>query len=289
LGRILVGLRVRRAVRRGEFDLIVSHLPYCTSWMSLLLMGVQGKTYHLAFGFNFTDLPTGFRRWLMTRSFRRVNRFVVFSTMERQLYGKYFGIPDEKCERIAWGVAPPIDQPGVRQIEKPYVVSMGGEARDYSTLVNVARAMKDTLFVLIVRPASLSGLQVPSNIKVFTNIPWIDAWSLVYYAELAVIPLRNSATPNGHVTLVGGMYLGKAHVVTASSGLADYLVNGKNALTVPPGDETAMRAAIESLLSNPGLASRLGAAAKMFAEVNCNEGVTADFFVRFLGRTFPVD
>ena len=47
LGRVLVGLRVRRAVRRGEIDLIVSHLPYCTSWTSLLLMWAQGKTITL--------------------------------------------------------------------------------------------------------------------------------------------------------------------------------------------------------------------------------------------------
>lgn len=157
LGRVLVGLRLRRAVQRGEIDLMVSHLPYCTSWISLLLMGAQGKAYHLAFGFNFTDLPTGLSRWLMTRSFRRVKRFVVFSNMEKQLYREYFGIPEEKFEQIAWGVAPPIDEPGPRQIETPYVVSMGGEARDYSTLVETARAMKDTLFVLIVRPTSLSG------------------------------------------------------------------------------------------------------------------------------------
>lgn len=287
LGRMLVGLRVRRLVRRGEIDLIVSHLPYCTSWMSLLLMGARRKTYHLAFAFNFTDLPTGLGRWLMKWSFRRVNRFVIFSTMEKRLYEEYFGIPAEKFERITWGVAPPIDQPGPRQIEVPYVVSMGGEARDYPTLVEVARAMKDTLFVLIVRPATLSGLQLPPNIKVFTNIPWTDAWSLVYYSALAVIPLRTSATPNGHVTLVGGMYLGKAHVVTASSGLADYVTNAENALTVPTGNAAAMQAAIESLLINPGLADRLGAAAKAFADTNCSESVTADFFVRFLDRTFP--
>lgn len=45
------------------------------------------------------------------------------------------------------------------------------------------------------------------------------------------------------------MYLGKAHVVTASSGFADYLVNGETVLTVPPGNETAMRTAIRLLLS----------------------------------------
>jgi glycosyltransferase involved in cell wall biosynthesis len=287
LSRIKVGLKLRRAVSKGDVDLIVSHTPYYTAWMAALLFGVKSKIVHLAFAFNFTDLPGGRGKWFMRRSFRYVDRFVVFSTMEKQLYGKYFGIPEEKFERIAWGVAPPIDQPGPRQIDERYVVSMGSEARDYATFLETARAMKDTIFVLIVRPHNLLGLQPPPNVKIFTSLPWKDAWNWVYHSALVVIPLRSAATPNGHVTLVGGMHLGKAHVVTASNGVADYITHNETALTVPTGDAAAMQAAIESLLSNPGLANRLGAAAKTFAEANCSESVTADFFVRFLDRTFP--
>lgn len=286
LGRVRMGWQVRRAVQRGEIDLIVSHLPYCTSWITLLLLGLQTKPYHLAFAFNFTDLPTSIGRWIMRQTFRRVDRFVIFSEMEKQLYGQYFDIPVQKFERIAWGVNPPVDQPGPRVIQAPYVVSMGGEARDYHTLLKVARAMKDTLFVLIVRPKTLTDHELPPNVNVFINIPWIDAWSLVYYSTLTVIPLRSSATPNGHVTLVGGMYLGKAHVVTDSSGIADYVTHNKSAILVPVGDASAMQAAIEKLQSDAKFARKLGVAAKKFVEVNCSEKATTDFFVRFLDKTF---
>lgn len=284
LGRIVVGWRLRRAVKKGKVDVVVTHFPSPTAWMSLLLMGVSRNAVHLAFAFNFTNLPSGFKRTQLARLYRRVDRFVVFSTMEKQLYADHFGISEHKFELILWGSAHPLVQPGPRQIEARYVVSMGGEARDYATLVNVARAMTNTLFVLIVKPASLSGLQLPPNVKVFTSIPWVDAWSLVFYADLAVIPLRSAVSPNGHVTLVGGMHLGKAHVVTDSSGLTDYVTNGETALMVPAGDAAAMQMAIESLLSNPGLANRLGSAAKDFAEENCSDEAALNFFANFLDR-----
>ncbi|MBZ0262568.1 MAG: glycosyltransferase family 4 protein [Hyphomicrobiales bacterium] len=287
IGRFAAGWRLRRAVKKGEIDVIVTHFPAPTAWMSLLLLGVRRKVVHLAYAFNFTNLPSGFKRKQMARLYRRVDRFVIFSNMERQLYADHFGIPEDRFERIAWGSTSPLDQPGPRQIDSRYVVSMGGEARDYANLVTAARAMTDTVFVLIVKPANLSGLELPPNVKVFTSIPWIDAWSLVFYADLAVIPLRSDVTPNGHVTLVGGMHLGKAHVVTNSSGLTDYVTNGETALMVPAGDATAMRTAIESLLSNPGLANRLGSAAKAFAEVNCGEEAILNYFANFLDRLPP--
>ena len=81
--------------------------------------------------------------------------------------------------------------------------------------------------------------------------------------------------------------MGKAHVVTASSGLADYVTHNENALTVPPGDAAAMQKAITSLLSKPELAERLGNAAKIFAKKNCSEEVTSVFFAEFLERVFP--
>ncbi|HUQ38275.1 MAG TPA: glycosyltransferase [Aestuariivirga sp.] len=267
----------------------MSHFPHCTAWMALLIGEAKGKAFHLAFAFNFTNLPVGLKRLQMKRAFKRIDRFIVFTDMERKLYSEYFAISVEKFERILLGMARPIDLPGPRSVETPYVVSMGGEARDYPTLVETARLMKDTIFVLIVRPASLSDLELPSNIQVFTNIPWDDAWSLVYHAALAVIPLRNATTPNGHTTLVCGMHLGKAHVVTESSGLAEYVIHNQTAFTVPKGDVVAMQKAINLLLSDIDLAARLGDAAKLFAKNKCSEQTTLDFFSGFLDRFFRKD
>ncbi|HQR68596.1 MAG TPA: glycosyltransferase, partial [Thermoanaerobaculia bacterium] len=62
--------------------------------------------------------------------------------------------------------------------------------------------------------------------------------------------------------LVGleGMSSGAACVVTASGGVAEYAVDGRNALVVPPRDADALAAAILRLVEDAALRERLAAA-----------------------------
>ncbi|MFN0022266.1 MAG: glycosyltransferase family 4 protein [Parvularculaceae bacterium] len=287
VGRLVEGLRLRNAARSGAFDLIVTHLPYVAAWMSDLVGDNAGGAQRLAFAFNFTDLPGGAQQPRMKRAFARIDRFTVFSTLERGLYARHFNIEPERIDLALWGANPPIETPSPRTIDEPYVVALGGEARDYATFVEAARATPDTLFIAITRPWSLDGIALAPNVRAFVNLPWNDAWSLVHHAAAAVIPLRDELAPNGMVTLVGGMHLGKAHVVTRSAGLADYAIEGETALVTPPGDAAAMKAAIDRLLGDASLASRIGAGARSFAATHCSEQAVVAYFRRYLDRAFP--
>ncbi len=286
-GRLREGLRLRRAARRGAIDLIVTHLPYVAAWMSDLVGDYAGGAKRLAFAFNFTDLPEGAQRARMKRAFARIDRFTVFSSLERDLYARHFDIAPERIDLALWGANAPIEAPGPRRVAEPYVVALGGEARDYRTFAEAARQMPETVFVAITRPSSLDGVDLPPNVRPFVNLPWGEAWSLVHYAGVAVVPLRDDLAPNGMVTFVGGMHLGKAQVVTKSAGLADYAIDGETALAVPVNDPAAMRAAIARLLGDPALSLRIGAGAREFAAQRCSEAATIASFKSFLDRTFP--
>jgi glycosyltransferase involved in cell wall biosynthesis len=172
-----------------------------------------------------------------------------------------------------------------RRIAKPYFVAMGGEARDYATLLAAAKMMPSVRFLAIVRPWSLTGLEVPDNVSVLINAPWEEAWSYVWHSEAALLPLRSARTPNGHVTIVGGMHIGKAHIVTRSTGVSDYAIDGETALLVDERSPEAFKGAIERMIDEPGLAERLGIAARAFARTYCCERVTADYFRDYLVRT----
>jgi glycosyltransferase involved in cell wall biosynthesis len=239
-------------------------------------------TPHLAFSFNFTDFPTGFRFPEMRRAFSNIDRFVVFSTMERQLYSERFGIPIERFTFVPWGVSAPIEAPVGRKVDYPYVAAVGGEARDYRTLCEAARLLPHVRFIIVVRPNSLKGIDVPENVAVHVNLPFHETWSIVWHAELAVIPLRSQRSPNGLVTLVGGMHLGKAQVVTGSAGLHDYLEDGKNVRVVPPHDPRAFADAITELLDDSALREKLGTNARAFAAEHCSENVTVEAFRRLV-------
>ena len=55
---------------------------------------------------------------------------------------------------------------------------------------------------------------------------------------------------------------GRAVVTTGVGGLADAIEDGVTGVVVPPGDVTALRAALIGLLSDRGLRDRLGSAAR---------------------------
>lgn len=287
VGRLTAGVRLRASARKGAFDLIVTHLPYVAAWMSDLVGDDAGGAKRLAFAFNFTDIPAGAQAARMRRSFERIDRFAVFSTLERSVYARHFNIPQDRMELVLWGANPPLEKPEPRTIAEPYVVALGGEARDYATFAETARLAPHLTFVAITRPWSLDGVALPANLRHFVNLPWKEAWSLVAHAEAAVVPLRDDLAPNGMVTFVGGMHLGVAQIVTRSAGLADYAIDGETAIVVPPRDAAAMKAAIDRVVGDAGLRTRIAAGARAFAAARCSEKATIDWFKSFLDRTFP--
>lgn len=278
LGRLRTALEVRSILSRNQADLIVSHTPYTSYYVEAVGRALRRDVPHLAFAFNFTDIPEGFRLRAMRRAFRRIDCIMVYSRSERDLYSRIFGIPRERLVFVPWGVAPPIAEPEPRTIAGPYLAALGGEARDHATLCDAARRLPHLRFVFIVRPHTLSGMDVPPNVDVHINLPWETAWSFVAHAEASIVPLRSSETPNGHVTIVGAMHLGKAQVITDSIGIRDYAEDDKNALLVPPQDVASLTQAIERLADDPKLRERLGSAGKAFAAEHCTEPVTVEAF-----------
>ena len=281
-GRVRAAFKVAAALRAGRADLLVTHGPYVSYYIEALGRRGRHSVPHLAFSFNFTDFPSGFRFDQMRRAFSNIDRFVVFSNMERQLYSERFGIPIERFTFVPWGVSPPIDTPVGRQLDQPYVAAAGGEARDYRTLCEAARRLPHVRFVIIVRPNSLEGIDVPENVTVHVNLPYRETWSLIWHSELALISLRSHLSPNGLVTLVGGMHLGKAQVVTDSVGLHDYLQDGENVRVVAPNDPAAFSEAITELLDDSALREKLGTSARTFAAERCSEKVTVEAFRRLV-------
>jgi glycosyltransferase involved in cell wall biosynthesis len=90
------------------------------------------------------------------------------------------------------------------------------------------------------------------------NVPaFLDA------LQVAVLPSRSEGLSNA---LLEYMAAGKAIVATAVGGNVELIKDGVHGLLVPPNDPVGLAAAIAQLLRNPGLADRLGAAARQRVE-----------------------
>lgn len=82
--------------------------------------------------------------------------------------------------------------------------------------------------------------------------------------SVAVLAARaGEGLPN---VLLEAMAYARPVIATPCAGTRDLLVDGANGLIVPPGDAAALTAALRRVQSEPGLAARLGAAARATAE-----------------------
>ena len=145
------------------------------------------------------------------------------------------------------------------------VLSIGDDAsRDYATLL---QAVEGLVHPVVIRTRQALSSTPPANVTVLAEgLPMGGYRDLVASAAIVVLPLHPTSTPGGVSALVQAMGSGKAVVVSASPGIAEYVRDGEDGLVVPPHDPAALRAAILRLLGNDALRQRLGAAARQSAE-----------------------
>ncbi|MCG8557653.1 MAG: glycosyltransferase family 4 protein, partial [Proteobacteria bacterium] len=216
---------------------------------------------HIAWTFHFIELPAGVRRRFMRRALSRVDHFVVASNMERELYASELGLREQRFDFLRWGAKPPvvdIEDPGV--MDGPYIFSGGAEGRDYSTFIEAMRKLPRIPALIIARPRNLQGLSPPANVTVLMDVGLERFNRLMADSRFCVLPLAHELIPCGHSTMVAFMHLGKAQVVTNSSGVRDYVREDDNGLLVPPGDPDAMAERIEALWNDETSCARMGAA-----------------------------
>ena len=201
---------------------IISHLPRMTAAVSLAQFVQRNRSPHLAFAFNFTDLPTGGDYRRLRRAFASVDRFCVFSDYERGAYPDIFGLPPERFIRLPWAQRPPaVSAESSPFPAKTYVSAVGGEGRDYATLLEAARRLPHEKFVVVARPWSIQG-SVPKNMEVLTNLESSLTWRIVQDSKLMVVPLKSRTTCCGHITIVSAGQLGVPMISSFSEATREY-------------------------------------------------------------------
>lgn len=115
-----------------------------------------------------------------------------------------------------------------------------------------------------VREVDREGL--PSNTKVSYQLSPLDLRSLYNRALFVVIPLHDVPSDCGVTALTEAMAMGKAVILTRTSGQVDILRDWEDGIYVPPGDPGALRAAIEHLVAHPDETERMGRAGRALIE-----------------------
>lgn len=245
-----------RCAARDPNTVIISHLPKSTLWLAIFCRLMSVKATHFAFAFNFTNLPKGLTRLLMRWAFRNVHRFIVFANVERSQYAEYFGIDAGRIDFLPWVMdVPHSSEPAF--VDGKYICAVGGEGRDYDTLVAAVQSAPHVNTVIVTRAYNAPRGPLPQNVSVHTELRGPDFWNVVKHAHAVVVPLRDDQTNCGRITLVGALRLGRPVVASESRGIEDYVTDDINALIVKPSDPSALRNAIEKIWSDSALHGRL--------------------------------
>jgi glycosyltransferase involved in cell wall biosynthesis len=268
----------------GKNDIVISHLPRITHWQSVFMKKLSCNNPHLAFSFNFTKLPERYYHSAMIKSFSRVDEFVVYSNYERKLYSEYFEIPKDKIHMIHWAM----DIPNTVDMNLPfnnYYCAVGGEGRDYKILLDIFKSFKNINLIIVTRPNALKDHKIPSNVKIFYNLTNEEYWGVVKKSKAVIVPLLDSNTSCGHITLVGAMKLKKAIITTFSHGTIDYVCDNKTGFVTSPQDTSSLKKAIEAIESDQELRERFAKYNYDFANKYCDPELWANYVYRFINKT----
>jgi glycosyltransferase involved in cell wall biosynthesis len=301
-GAFLAIPRIRKLLRAGRFDAIHTQVLWAsiTGRIAGRLAGVKVVS-HIANvetgGFRDRELLPGTARKarLLARldgwtGRRFVDRFVAISEAVRDdpirgagwdrsridvvLRGQEL---EELHRRAAEPAAPPLDAPG-----SPMLLCVGrlAEQKGHRFLLEAMPAIlaehPDARLLLAGDGHLLRALQeqaAPLRDRVsFLGIRE-DVPALVASTDLFVFPSLWEGQGNA---LLEAMAVGAAIVATDIPSTRETVLDGEHALLVPPGDAAALAAAVNRLLAEPALATRLADAARIRAQDYDIERTTRD-------------
>lgn len=220
---------------------------------------------------------------------RRVSRGLL-RQMHTQLFGEaelepmrqFFKLPSKVISVNSFGVDTSFWRPGPAA-SREIVLAVGNDARrDFGTLVAAANEIPAPIHIV-------TKLQLPDSLP--PNVThhrgsWHGAElsdqrirKLYQRAAMVVVPLHPSHQPSGQSVTLQAMACACPVILTRTEGLWSraQMVDGENVLLVPPGDSTALAAAANRLLGDPGLSARLGEAGRKLVAEDAN-------IERFAGR-----
>jgi glycosyltransferase involved in cell wall biosynthesis len=110
-----------------------------------------------------------------------------------------------------------------------------------------------------------------------------DIPDLLALTDIFVMPSLKEALP---MALLEAMTAGKAIVASATSGIPEAIVDGRDGLLVTPGDIGSLSDALRSLLADPARRDKLGAAAAARARVEFTVQVMAERYETLYAGSF---
>jgi len=274
-------VQLRRLLDRHRVDLVSVHSP--VPYLADVTVAVAGRhrpvvlTYHsgsLAKGARGIDtVLRGYERYILPRVFARADALVAVSATS--LAARVPG-----ARTIPPGVDTDAFTPAAAPTGPPTVLYVGRIERSSAwkgidvllrAFVEIAHRLPSARLELVGpgdavdgfrRQAAALGIEDRVDFRgVLSGAELVDAYQR---ASVVALPSLTGAESFG-MALVEAMSCGRPVVGSDVGGIPGVVTGGRDGLLVPPGDAGALAAACLSVLTDPGLADRLGRAGRQAA------------------------
>jgi glycogen synthase len=248
-----------RAVRAAARDADLVHVH----WLPNAAAAVLARTPYVV-TLHGTDMALAARAPRLARALLRRARAVVAVSSALADAARRLGAPDVRA--VPNGITVP---PAVREPAEPPRILYAGRLAPEKGVEELAAA-RDGLPLVVTGDGPLRHLLPDTR----GFVPREELHRLYDEAAVVVCPSRREGFG---VVCAEAMAHARPVVATAVGGLLDLVVDGETGLLVPPRDPQALRAALERLLADRVLRTRLGAAAREHVSRRCAwERVTAE-------------
>jgi hypothetical protein len=177
---------------------------------------------------------------------------------ERERNALMFGVPQSRFVYLPWPLVFRDDELP-EYGERTTVVASGRSLCDWPTVFEAARGQGWDLVVVCAADDldEVRRLNHDGTAKVLSEIPLEEHRRLVAEAAVYMLALKEGAMSSGHIRVMDCVRGGTPLVAAAVLGLDQYVRDGETALLYAPGDHLAARRAVNRLLEDGDLRSRL--------------------------------
>ena len=196
--------------------------------------------------------------------FQNLNRIVVHSREEIELFVRLHNISRDKFTFSSWGFDAPVASlpSALFNLETPqYFCMIGRNNRDFATFSSALENCKVDGVIVCAKDEKIV-VSDTSRLRVFHDLSMEECAACVRYSLANVVLVKDANRGAGHITAVMGMQFAKPHIFTDVPTLRDYLVPDQHGIGVKLRDVAEVTNAMLELLNNPELAVRLGRAAQ---------------------------
>ncbi len=270
--------------KRHHADLLITGRANLTFWCAFFALVQRVHVTHFAVSFHLRQLPRGLNFLWAQWVYGTVQKLIIHSRAERQLYSEYFGIPPGRFEMQHAAGDLPTYAPDYPLEAADYICAIARSPQDFATLLAAIAHLPHIPLVIATPYHHWLGPRRPPNVKLHTRCSTATMMNLLKFSRFLVMPLHPHQDLCDYGLLVAAMQLGKAIVTTDSLAVSDYAFQDSNAVLYPARNVAALTHSLAELWRDVLKSEVLGQNGQEYAQAFCSQASTRKYYQRLLAR-----